>query len=117
MIIEQINDICLELTDSGFYSFGRNKVEIASYTQVNSQVSIFKAGGYYFEDVKEVLYRIKDLVGIENIKSCAFMIEDRLNGPTYVKCDLSELNNESFEESRLIISCRILFNFHHFHII
>jgi hypothetical protein len=116
--IETINDICLELSDSGFYSDknGRRvdeiKIEQADgiFANRSSVVSFHKGNEeFLFDEISEYLYRIKNIIGIENIGTFNYRLT---YGDSYSRCNMKKLENETLNlEGIALLGCFITFNF------
>lgn len=114
---DTINDICLELSDLGFYS-DRNGVNFESviiqpahnsfYDKV-SYVGISKNTPFHFDEIKDCVYRLKNFVGIDKIDTFNYLLVES-SGEWYTKCDMNKLQNETLNIG-MIRSAFMTFNF------
>lgn len=121
LIEDTINDICLELSDLGFYSDinGRKLDSViiqpghGSFYDKTSYVGIGKDSPgqnfapFHFDEIKDCFYRLKDVVGIEKISTFNYHL---VNAKEYTRCDMSKLENETLNIG-VINGAFIVFNF------
>ncbi len=115
-MIDTINDICLELSDLGFYSDrdGRNFDNVfiqpahGIFETKSSYVGISNGSTFYFDEIKEYIYHMVDIVGIENVGTFNYRY---LVGDSYTRCDMSKLENESLDIKGELKGAFITFNF------
>jgi hypothetical protein len=98
--VDIVNDILLELSDLGFYTYsmGEKTSEIklkrsdGLLSDKTSGFVIHKKPYFIFDEIKDIIYRIKDVVGISNISGLNFHEE---NSREYDICDIKDLENET----------------------
>lgn len=98
-IINTLNDICLELNDDGF-SYGDKPVMVRDSDGQGDKYSVItmtKKGGFYFNDIKDIIYRIKDILG-DKITSFNYK---KTQDPSYTKGDINKLKDESMENIKM----------------
>lgn len=114
--IEQtINDVCLELSDLGFYSDrnGRNLGSVIiqpahGYAfDKSSYVGISKNVPFHFDEIKDCVYRLKDIVGMDKIGTFNYHLTE---GIEYTRCDMNKLQNETLDIG-ILKGAFITFNF------
>jgi hypothetical protein len=116
-MVNDINDVCLELSDLGFYTT-RNGRELNSivvqqahgpFANKRSYVGMYKGREtFYFDEIKDCIYRIKDIVGIENISTFNYGFE---GAQDYIRCDMNKLENENLNINGKLRGAFIAFNF------
>ena len=67
-IIDTLNDICLELNDDGFKGYGSNgsdvkPVRVKGNFETVVTLLMTKDDGFYFDDIKDIIYRITGILG------------------------------------------------------
>lgn len=114
-LINNINDICLELSDMGFYS-DRNGRKLDGvvlqpahgyYEDKSSYVGIATNREFHFNEIKEYIYRIKDIVGINNIGTFNYELK---GDKEYTRCNMNDLENEKLNLG-MLRGAFITFNF------
>ena len=115
-MVDDINDICLELSDNGFYSYANGhkssvvKLDPASgmFRETNSVIGICRDEIFYFSEISDILYRIKDLVGIDKIGTFNYQL---VGNDSYTRCDMKMLNNETLNIVDFLQGAFITFEF------
>ena len=100
---KELEEICYDLTDIGFrfhiYSKSNinsnNILEVTGPVRKNKKPSETALRFFFFDEIEEVLYRIKDLLG-ERILQLSFAINN-----TYVKYDIDKLMKEEIDGDKL----------------
>ena len=126
---DAINDVCLELSDEDFHTLrvgNRSDVKLIPADSMfgdNNSVIAFSKGPtghipFTFDEVKDFVYRIKDIVGIENIDTFNYHIEGH---DSYTRGDLEQLENETINIEQFdrnlkpvvpnLVGAFLLFNF------
>lgn len=118
-----LNQICYELSDLGFHSreYDEVKVEplelylgergensvifIQKYTEWDTLTRKFKI--FYFNEIKDAVYRLKDVIGIDKIDTINFLRPEHTN---YEILSLSSFRLECIDDFELI-SMFIVFNY------
>ena len=110
-LINTINDICIELTDLGFYNvsgISGNSKDLRIRLESMGGASIIrfrKVGGFYFSEVSEFLYRIKDVIGIDRIDDFNYQLLGRSD---YLPAYRPKIENETLNISEKIGSAYII---------
>jgi len=63
---------------------------------------------YYFSEISDIIYRIKDFVGIENISTYNYLYKD---AESFTRCDMSKLANDDLDIKDEITGGFIVFDF------
>ncbi len=115
-LINNINDICLELTDMGFYSSdeGGRKLNSVSILPAHgffkdkaSLIIINHNNEFHFNEIKDCIYRIKDIVGIKNIGTFNYELK---GDNECTRCNMNDLENEKLNLG-ILKGAFITFNF------
>ena len=131
-LIEQINDILLELSDKGFFNPTTTlKADKTANAEIEpggiapayhggkqsgfSFIEIRKYGNsdtipFHFNEISEVVYRIKDLVSIRNIWKF-YLVLNYSRTKNLQLGDNDQLENESLDGDILLKSFTIFFKF------
>ena len=114
-IQDTINDICLELSDLGFYSY-ENGINLESvilqpahgfFHDKASCVGISRNTPFHFDEIKDCVYRLKNFVGIDKIDTFNYQL---IGDKEYTICDMSKLQNETLNIG-MLRGAFIVFNF------
>ena len=114
-IINTLNDICLELNDDGFRGYGSSDSDVKPVRASGSferdegvSILMTKDGGFYFDDIKDIIYRITYILGDKldtfKYKDAQYLNEDEIF--TYWrKGDIDKLKDESMENIKMYGLC------------
>lgn len=106
-IINTLNDICLELNDDGFRGYGSSDSDVKPVRASGSfgqgvSILMTKDGGFYFDDIKDIIYRITDILGD---KLDTFKYSCKVSLRPWRKGDIDKLKDESMENIKMYGLC------------
>jgi|ERR1035437_2222288 hypothetical protein len=109
-----LNQICYELSDLGFHSREDSEVKVQPTDGDKEKSVIFiqkytewDAPFFYFSEIKDAVYRLKDVIGIDKIDTINFLRPGHTN---YEILSFSSFRLECIDDFELI-SMFIVFNY------